>query len=94
MNYEKLARQRVAENSDLLQHEEAIFYDWSNWDEHMDWVATASIQEIVSWAVNIEGFSQANAALLLGRKGGSAKSERKAKSSAANGRLGGRPARG
>jgi hypothetical protein len=34
-----------------------------------------------------------SAASLLGKKGGSAKSERKSKSSAANGRLGGRPAK-
>ena len=33
------------------------------------------------------------AASLLGKKGGSVKSERKSKSSAANGRLGGRPAK-
>ncbi len=35
-----------------------------------------------------------NAAVALGRRGGSAKSERKAKSSAANGKLGGRPRKG
>jgi len=26
-----------------------IFCDWPNWDEHLDWLLTASRAEIVSW---------------------------------------------
>jgi len=26
-----------------------IFADWSNWDEHLNWLLTASREEIVSW---------------------------------------------
>lgn len=77
MNNEKLAKQRVSENPELSQHEEIIFYDWSNWDEHMVWIATAPIEQITSWARTIESYSQENAAASLGKK----TSKRKAKSS-------------
>lgn len=45
---------RVAADSQLEYHREKIFYDWPNWDDHMRWVATAPVAEIVEWAVGIE----------------------------------------
>jgi len=65
MNNEQIAKQRVADNPELTKHEETIFYDWSNWDEHMEWVATAPIEKIVSWAREIEGYSKSQAASTL-----------------------------
>jgi hypothetical protein len=54
-----------------------------------EWFPT---EENETLAENIfEYISSHNAAVALGRRGGSVKSERKAKSSAANGKLGGRP---
>ncbi len=47
---EQEARERVSATPELAAHQDIIFYDWSNWDEHMTWIATAPIAEIVSWA--------------------------------------------
>ena len=50
MDYEAKARQRVAQSPRLQKYEATIFYDWPNWDEHMQWIATAPVKEIVDWA--------------------------------------------
>jgi hypothetical protein len=52
--FERKARQRVQRNRKLKQHESTIFYDWPNWDEHMEWIATAPVSEILDWAETVE----------------------------------------
>lgn len=47
---EKAAKRRVNNTPELAQHEATILYDWPNWDEHMEWIATAHVREIVDWA--------------------------------------------
>ena len=54
MNTEQQARQRVSETPELDAVSDTIFYDWPNWSEHMQWIATAPIAEIVDWAETIE----------------------------------------
>lgn len=51
---EDLARARVAAEPQLQAHAATIFYDWPNWTEHIEWIATAPIAEIVEWAAQIE----------------------------------------
>jgi len=51
---EQQARQRVEGTPRLKVHEEIILADWPNWDEHMMWVVTAPIEQIVDWAEEIE----------------------------------------
>lgn len=55
---EKQARNRVNSTPELSQHEDTIFYDWPEWEEHMKWVATASIVEIVDWVEAIKTEAQ------------------------------------
>lgn len=64
-------------------------------DPQTNKVITA-IDKAIEWVKNADDFEPTEedvrkAASALGKKGGSVKSERKAKSSAENGRLGGRP---
>ena len=51
---EQQARERVAKSPQLRKHEATIFYDWPNWEEHMAWIATAGVREIVDWAETVE----------------------------------------
>lgn len=51
---EEQARARVAAEPQLQAHAATIFYDWPNWTEHIEWIATAPIAEIVEWAAQIE----------------------------------------
>jgi hypothetical protein len=53
MNTETAARQRVNATPELAVYEDIIFYDWPNWDEHLEWVATAPVEEIVQWAATV-----------------------------------------
>jgi hypothetical protein len=54
-DYEEQARRRVSETPELDEWSDVIFYDWWNWDEHMEWIATAPVAEIVDWAETVEG---------------------------------------
>jgi len=49
------AQQRV-QNSEALNEHYAILceYDWPNMQEHIDWICTASENEIIEWALGIE----------------------------------------
>ena len=52
---EEQARERVANNRELKDYAEIILDPtWPNWTEHMQWVATAPISEIVDWAEMVE----------------------------------------
>lgn len=48
-NNELQARDRVSQDPDLKAHEDFIFADWPNWDEHCQWVHVAPKQEILDW---------------------------------------------
>ena len=54
MDFEKLARDRVAQTPELDNFSNTIFYDWPEWDEHMEWIATAPVDEILDWADTVE----------------------------------------
>ena len=51
---EKRARRRVLDTPELAAHESVIMADWTEGDEHWQWIATATIDEIVSWAEHVE----------------------------------------
>jgi hypothetical protein len=47
------AQERVDDIPELQEYEDILIkYDWSNWEEHIEWVATAPIDEILDWAKN------------------------------------------
>jgi hypothetical protein len=54
MDYEQQARTRVENTPELGSHDTTIFYDRPNWDEHMEWIATAPVAEILNWAETVE----------------------------------------
>lgn len=58
---EAMAQLRVDENPELKPHEAMIFYDWPNWEEHLEWIISAPISEIVDWAESIEDAVMADA---------------------------------
>ena len=51
-NYEKI-QARINKNPALVAYADLLQYDWDDADEHADWVATASVSEIVEWAQQI-----------------------------------------
>src|SRR5574343_75301 len=92
----KLARaqERMEELGFTEKQTEFIFSDWPNWEEHLDWLLTASREEIVSWGEasdwGEEGGTYVDISDAAARLG-SIKSERKAAAARENGRKGGRP---
>ncbi len=50
--YER-AQQRVNNSPKLSRYSDIIFADWRNWDEHLQWVCTATVSEIADWAESI-----------------------------------------
>jgi hypothetical protein len=55
------ARERVLNTPKLVAHEETCLDEWGEGDPHFEWVATAPIAEIVSWAEGIEQDAHAEA---------------------------------
>ena len=51
------ATRRVDDTPELEQYRDVIFYDWREPD-HLEWIATAPIQEIVDWASEIAEATQ------------------------------------
>ncbi len=46
---EEKAHDRIDELGFTDAEQEFIFADWSNWDEHIAWLLTASRDEIADW---------------------------------------------
>lgn len=44
------ARFRVENVDALAPLYDTIFADWDNWVEHLNWVCTATVDQIVEWA--------------------------------------------
>lgn len=44
------ARERVDEDEQLSNYRDTILADWTEGDEHLTWVVTATTQEILDWA--------------------------------------------
>jgi len=51
---ETSARNRVENTPEFKKIADVIFCDWDNWDEHMEWIATAQVNEIIDWAETVE----------------------------------------
>ena len=48
------AERRVSRSPKLSQYNDVIFYDWPNRKEHLEWVVSAPVDEIISWAKSFE----------------------------------------
>ena len=83
------AERRVMRSAALSRHADYILADWPEGDEHLRWVINATVHEILAWVLAGQDGTPdpADAAALLG----SIRSKRKATTSRANGKLGGRP---
>ncbi|TXH58877.1 MAG: hypothetical protein E6Q97_01090 [Desulfurellales bacterium] len=51
---EDAARQRVENEDELDAISDVIFYDWPNKWDHLAWVVSADVSEIVDWAETVE----------------------------------------
>ncbi len=51
---DRKAHYRVEHSKKLAPYQEIIWSDWPNWDQHLYWLCTASIAEIISWACGIK----------------------------------------
>lgn len=61
MNTDKFyqwACRRVARNPQLNKHKDTIFYDWPNWNEHIEWIATGPVSSIIAWAEAVESYRE------------------------------------
>ncbi len=52
INWMEKAMDRVEAHPALADHEGVIFSDWAE-EDHMEWVATAHVDEIVDWAETV-----------------------------------------
>jgi hypothetical protein len=46
---EERARYRIGKGGFTQAQQDFIFADWPNWSEHIEWLLTASKQDILSW---------------------------------------------
>jgi hypothetical protein len=51
---EQIARERVANTPELKKVSDTIFADWPNWDEHLEWVTSAPVAEILDWVESMK----------------------------------------
>jgi hypothetical protein len=66
-DFRPAAEARVAASETLNAHRDLLLdYDWSNADEHAEWVATAPESEILSWVETIRRDERAGAGPVLG----------------------------
>ena len=50
----RAAAQRIADHPELEEYRDLLLeYGWDNQDDHLEWVATAPIAEIIAWAQDI-----------------------------------------
>lgn len=47
------AHYRVDNSPALSDYSNIIFYDWNEGNEHLRWIITAPVAEIISWAKEI-----------------------------------------
>jgi len=45
--------QRFADHPELEQFRAVIFADWPEGEDHLDWIATAPVAELMDWAQGI-----------------------------------------
>lgn len=90
MNLYDEAKNKVTKSPSLSRHADFILADWNEGDEHLNWVINSSIHEILEWVFANQDKSKISSSD-IGALLGSIKSKNKSRSSAANGKLGGRP---
>jgi hypothetical protein len=47
------AAMQVEREPDLLPYRETILHEWTEGDDHWQWVITAPVAEIVEWATTV-----------------------------------------
>jgi hypothetical protein len=54
------AAARVRNTPELAEHRDLLLgYDWPNTDEHLAWVASAPVAEILDWLSNLDNEGEA-----------------------------------
>jgi len=85
------AQERIEELGFSESQVEFIFSDWPNWIEHLDWLLTATREEIDSWGAAANWGKPDTYIHVAAAALGSIKTAKKSASSRENGRRGGRP---
>lgn len=49
MSTHERAEQRINETPELEQYRDVLLYDWPNRGEHLRWVLSAPVAEIIAW---------------------------------------------
>ena len=53
-NWCERAENRVNRSPELSKYRDIIFYDWPEGENHLKWITTAKVSEIVDWADRIK----------------------------------------